>query len=237
MSNLPVYISEVFILTTLLTLILFFRSVAWSKKIIIIVSGWTILQGIIGLSGFYTKTSALPPRFALLIIPPLIATGILFITAKGRSFIDTIDIRILTLIHIVRIPVELVLYLLFINKLVPEVMTFEGRNWDILSGLSAPIIYYFGFVKGTINRKIILLWNFICLLLLVNIIITAVLSAPFPFQKLGFDQPNTAILYFPFIWLPGIIVPIVLFSHLTSIRFALGISRRKIEVCVEKLTS
>ena len=46
----------------------------------------------------------------------------------------------------------------------------------------------------------------------------AVLSAPFAFQKFGFDQPNIAILYFPFIWLPCCIVPIVLFSHLVTIR-------------------
>lgn len=25
------------------------------------------------------------------------------------------------------------------------------------------------------------------------------LSAPFPFQKLGFEQPNIALLYFPFV--------------------------------------
>ncbi|MDB6080057.1 MAG: putative transrane protein of unknown function, partial [Akkermansiaceae bacterium] len=44
------------------------------------------------------------------------------------------------------------------------------------------------------------------------------LSAPFPFQRLALDQPNVAILSFPFIWLPTFIVPVVLFTHLASIR-------------------
>ena len=64
----------------------------------------------------------------------------------------------------------------------------------------------------------ILLWNFIALVLLINIVVNAVLSAPFPFQQFAFDQPNIAVLYFPFVLLPAFIVPIVLFGHLVSIR-------------------
>ena len=39
-----------------------------------------------------------------------------------------------------------------------------------------------------------------------------------PFQQFGFDQPNIAMLYSPFVWLPCFIVPTVLFSHLVCIR-------------------
>ena len=125
-----------------------------------------------------------------------------------------------------RIPVELTLLWLFLYKAVPELMTFEGRNFDILSGLSAPIIYYFGFVKKQLSSKIILLWNFICLGLLFNIVIHAILSAPFYFQQFAFNQPNIALLYFPFVWLPACIVPLVLFSHLVSIRRILMMNKK-----------
>lgn len=94
-------------------------------------------------------------------------------------------------------------------------MTFEGRNFDILSGLTAPIIFYFGFVTKQLDRKVILIWNFICLALLINIVVVAILSAPFPFQQFAFDQPNIAVLYFPFNWLPSCVVPLVLLSHLS----------------------
>ena len=40
------------------------------------------------------------------------------------------------------------------------------------------------------------------LALLVNIVGNAILSAPFQFPQFAFDQPNHAVLYFPFIWLP-----------------------------------
>jgi hypothetical protein len=97
-------------------------------------------------------------------------------------------------------------------------MTFEGRNFDILCGLTAPFIYYFGYVKPVLSKKILLAWNVICLLLLANIAIIAVLSAPLPIQQLAFDQPDIALLYFPFVWLPCFVVPVVLFAHLTTIR-------------------
>ena len=97
-------------------------------------------------------------------------------------------------------------------------MTFEGRNFDILSGISAPIIYYFAFAKGNTNKALLVTWNIACILLLVNIVAIAILSTPYPFQKFGFDQPNVAIFYLPYIWLPAVVVPIVLFAHVASLR-------------------
>ena len=64
----------------------------------------------------------------------------------------------------------------------------------------------------------IIAWNVICLALLFNIVFTAVFSVQSPFQQFAFDQPNIAVLYFPFIWLPCCIVPLVLLSHLAAIR-------------------
>lgn len=78
-----------------------------------------------------------------------------------------------------RIPVEIILFWLFLNKEVPELMTFEGRNFDILAGLTAPFIAYFGLTKLNIKRKLILVWNFICLGLLINIVVNAIFSAPY----------------------------------------------------------
>ena len=218
MENLPIYIAIVFGLTTLLTLVLFYKATNRSKTAFIVLLFWLSLQTIVALTDFYTITDTIPPRFLLLVMPPILLIVVLFATAKGRSFIDSLDIKALTILHIVRVPVEIVLFWLFIYKVVPELMTFEGRNFDIVSGITAPLIYYFGFVLKRLNKNIIILWNVLCLILLLNIVLNAVFSAPFPFQKFAFDQPNIAILYFPFIWLPTFIVPVVLFAHLVSIR-------------------
>jgi hypothetical protein len=218
MNNLPFYVSLIFGLTTLITAVLFYRAANYSKATLLIISVWLVIQSAIGLSGFYTVTDKIPPRFLLTILPPILFIILLFMTSKGRKYIDRLDIKTLTILQMIRIPVEIVLLWLFIHKTVPKLMTFEGRNFDILSGLSAPAIYYFGFKKQAINKKLILVWNFICLGLLINIVVNAVLSAPFPFQKFAFDQPDIAVLYFPFNWLPSCVVPMVLLSHLASIR-------------------
>lgn len=218
MEHLPVYIPGVFTATTLLTAMLLYKAVKYSRPLILITLLWLAIQAVISLLGFYIVSSGTPPRFALLLMPPVLIIIILFLTKSGRQFVDGFDAKALILIHMVRVPVELTLYWLFIHKAVPEVMTFEGRNFDILCGLTAPLIYYFGYVKNVLNRNVMLAWNIICLLLLANIIVTAVLSAPFQFQKLGFEQPNVALFYFPFIWLPCFVVPAVLFAHIANIR-------------------
>lgn len=218
MENLPTYIPIVFVLTTVLTVWLFYKAAYKSKTTLFILVSWLALQSFIGLTGFYTVTDTLPPRFLLLVLPPLLFIIGMFATPQGRKYIDHLDIRMLTLLHIVRVPVEIVLLWLFMNKAIPELMTFEGRNFDIFSGLTAPFIYYFGFIKKTLGKNVILFWNFLCLALLLNIVINAILSAPYPFQKFAFEQPNVGVLYFPFIWLPCCIVPLVLLSHLAAIR-------------------
>ena len=220
-DNLPSWISVFFALTTLLTVYLFYKATPQSKTALYVLSGWLGLQAIVGLSGFYTETHTLPPRLALLIAPPLLLIGYLFLSTKGKQFIDSLDPKWLTYLHTVRVPVELTLFWLFLYKQVPEIMTFEGRNFDILSGLTAPFVAYFGFQKQRLGKTALLVWNFVCIGLLVNIVAIAILSVPTPFQQLAFEQPNVGVTYFPFIWLPCCVVPLVLFSHLATIRHLL----------------
>lgn len=217
-QNLPLSLSIVFIFITLTTVWMFYKATNHSKLFLLIAVAWLLLQAFAGLSGFYKTSNILPPRFALLAIPPLVFIAIVFATAKGRKFVDSMNIKTLTLLHTIRIPVELVLLALSVYKLVPQLMTFEGRNFDIISGITAPFIVYFGFMKPKLGRKTLLVWNFICLALLLNVVINAVLSLPSPFQQFAFEHPNIAVLYFPFVWLPCCIVPLVLFAHLAAIK-------------------
>lgn len=205
-------------LTTIITLYFFYRATNHRKIFLVIAAVWLLVQGAIALSGFYIVTHTVPPRFLLLVAPPLLLIAALFFTKSGRQFIDGLDLKYLTLLHAVRVPVELVLFSLFIHRYVPELMTFEGRNLDILSGLTAPVIYYFVFVSKRFGYRALLAWNIVCLLLLFNIVTHAILSSPTVFQQLAFDQPNVGVLYFPFVFLPAIVVPLVLFSHLAALR-------------------
>lgn len=223
-ENVPAYVSIAFLVTSFVTAGVFLQAVRRggfdsipAKLIAFLLPFWMIFQAVLAISGVYQNTNALPPRLFLFgPLPTLLLIASYFIFAR-RSFIESLPLKFLTIIHVIRIPVELVLSWLFAAGMVPQIMTFHGTNFDIVSGITAPIIYYFAFRNGSVNTKLLLAWNILAVLLLINIVTTAVLSVPSPIQQLAFDQPNRAILYFPYIWLPTVVVPIVLFSHLASL--------------------
>ena len=225
LEQLPSYIYVLFILTAFVTVLLFYYAAGKSLTVIVLLSVWLLIQGLISYTKYYTVTESIPPRFTFATALPLLTIIFLFTTERGRKFIDKLDIKTLTYLQTVRIPVEIILFLLFQYGYIPELMTFEGRNFDILAGITAPFVAYFGFTKKILSNKIILIWNIICTGLLINILINAALSAPFRFQMFAFDQPNVAVIYFPFVWLPCCIVPIVMISHLASIRQLIIIRR------------
>jgi len=217
MEKVSIVVSILFVLTTLLAVWLFFKASGKSIRLLTGIGAWMLVQAVAGINGFF-RHQGLPPRFLFLIGLPVVLIVVLFLSKRGRAFIDSFNTRRLTLIHTTRIPVETVLYFLMLAGLVPSLMTFEGSNYDILSGITAPVVYYLVFIAKKGGRRLLLAWNFLCLGLLINIVTIAILAAQTPFQRLAFDHPNIGVTYFPFIWLPGVVVPIVLFSHLATIR-------------------
>ena len=218
MKDLSVFIPILFIIITGITVWQFYNAAGKSKKVIVLLAVWILLQAILGFAGFYKVVDAIPPRFVLLIGPGLLMSVLLLLTKRGRNFMDTLNLQKLTLLHTIRIPVEITLYFVYAAQLIPMILTFEGNNYDIISGLTAPVIYYLVFIRKTFDKTALLIWNFACLGLLLNILVIAILSARTPFQQLAFDQPNIGVTLFPFVWLPSVVVPIVLIAHLSAIR-------------------
>ena len=140
MENLPIYVYITFGATVLFAIGLFYKATNYSKPFLLLLMGWLIIQSSLGIAGFYSNPNNMTARFPLLFLPPLLLLVSRFITKKGRALIDGLHLPRLTIFHIIRLPVEIVLFWLFINKSVPESMTFDGRNFDIFSGISAPFI-------------------------------------------------------------------------------------------------
>lgn len=219
----PLWLAIAFAATTAITFIGFLKAVHRSvpkqtTPIAFGLLGWLLILGVLAAQHFFTTLTSQPPRLPLAILPPFLLIAGLFSSSNGRAFLDKLPLSTLTYIHTIRIPVELVLYALYIHHQIPELMTFEGRNVDILAGLTAPVIAYFSFNRPILSNQWLMAWNVVALALLLNIVTHALLSAPSPFQQLAFQQPNIGILKFPFIWLPGFVVPIVLLSHLVAFR-------------------
>ena len=97
-------------------------------------------------------------------------------------------------------------------------MTFEGRNFDIIIGVSAPLIAYFSYNKKVWPKIVPLLWNLAGILLVTNVLLTGLLSVPGPMRKFFNEPANTMIAYFPFIWIAALIVPFAYLLHILSIK-------------------
>ena len=212
MSHLPLSIILLFLVTAVLAFVLFAFAVRGSSRAVFICLVWIGLQSAVALSGFYLATRTLPPHLVLAIAPPLILIAVLFLTVGGRRFMDRMSLEWSVLIHSIRVLVEINLYVLFLYKQVPALMTFEAGNLDILAGLSAPVIWW-AYSKGRVGRRGLLIWNTLALFSVLNALGRAMLSAPFRFQRFAFDQPTMAILVFPFVLLPAFLVPAVLLCH------------------------
>lgn len=218
MEKISLFTHLLFILSTAFVIFQLFKATRWSKLVLSILLGWALITAILGITGFYRQGFQMPPRFLFLVGPGIVLTLVLLFTRRGRAFLSTVDIGDLTLLQTVRVPVELTLFLLYEASVIPRIMTFEGSNFDLLTGLSAPLVYYLVLQRKTLSPSWLLAWNFLGLLLLFTIMAIAILSLQTPFQRFGLDQPNIGVTYFPYVWLPGIIVPAALFSHLVSIR-------------------
>ncbi|MGH7783591.1 MAG: hypothetical protein ACREO5_07105, partial [Candidatus Binatia bacterium] len=172
-EQLPLYVSIVFILTTLLTVWLLLRAIPPpisdklpARLLIFLLPFWLILQGVLGIGDFYHFTDAVPPRvFSFGVFPVLILMAAYFMFFR-KGFVESLSLKALTLVSVVRVFVELVLLWLFQAGQVPQLMTFEGHNFDLLSGLTAPIIYLLAFRKGRTNRPLLIGWNLVALGLL-----------------------------------------------------------------------
>src|SRR5438045_1611498 len=116
MQNVPFYISALLILCTAFSVAMFFKAADRNVTVLCILGAWLAVHGALAFSGFYKNTSGMPPRFGLTIVPALVAILILFVSSKGRKFLDAFDLGTLTLLHLVRVPVELVLFLLFMHN-------------------------------------------------------------------------------------------------------------------------
>lgn len=217
-QELSIGLTIAWFIMALLTIFLFLRAVPNPKSAKLILFSWLIFQSILALNGFFLKTIEIPQILFIGVgLPNLFAISMLFFKS-GRRFIDSLDIQRLTFFHIIRVPVELLILWLFLENQMPQLMTFEGRNWDILSGITAPIIAFWAFREGKTHKNLLLVWNLICIGLLFNIVVNAILSAPLSIQQQAFEQPNVGVLKFAANLLPSLIVPLVLFGHLAALK-------------------
>jgi hypothetical protein len=184
-----------------------------SRTIIVIIL-WAVACAVASLTGFSQRFEIFPFNLAPILLIPLVGILIVTFSGKMKHLLSFVPIKVLTHLQVFRVFVEILLWLLFIDNMLPVQLTFEGRNFDILAGITAPLVAYF----FSENKKVLIAWNLICLGLLINIVTMAILSAPTPIRVFENEPANTIVTYFPFIFLPAFLVPLAYGLHFLSLR-------------------
>lgn len=184
---------------------------------------WILTVSILAGQGFFADFTGMPPRMVVVFIPFLVLLG-LTITRTLTTILRHVPLAWLHYLQAFRVPVEVLLWMLFIQDLIPVQMTFEGRNFDILAGLTGPLIGYFCFARRSWPQWVAVLWNFASLALLFNIVVISALSAPVPFRVFLNEPANTIVAHFPFILLPMVLVPVAYSMHFFSLRKLLALT-------------
>ncbi|MBP9102406.1 MAG: hypothetical protein KBF82_00985 [Chitinophagaceae bacterium] len=179
---------------------------------------WVALLTVLSQKGFFTDFSKLPPRPAFAILIPLPLILLITFSKTGTKIIKLVPSHWFVFMQSFRIFVEVLIWLAFLSNILPVQMSFEGRNFDIISGILALPVGYFLLKRKNFSPKLAIAFNIIGIVLLLNILIVAVLSMPTSFRYFMNEPSNSLVATFPFILLPGVLVPIAYSMHIFSLR-------------------
>lgn len=180
-------------------------------------SVWFVYFGLMGYFGIARNTTMHPPGTAFIVAPVIAFLLIFTMRSSGTTIALAFPLWIILGTQTFRIGVELFLHQLWIDGLVPKMLTFEGANVDIFIGASAPLVAWVS-TRGRIGMNFALAWNFLGLLSLANVVTRAVLTAPGPFNLIHSEVPNLILGTFPFLFIPGFLVPLAAALHVLGIQ-------------------
>ncbi len=180
--------------------------------------GWAGLWCGLAAAGVLSNLDRKPPLFITLIPLMVILVAVLSRSVIGAVLAFETPLWLLVGMQAFRLPLELVMHQAAAEGVMPAQMSFGGLNYDIVTGATALLL---GLVltKRTLPKPLLLGWNVLGSLLLVNIVVVSVLSTPL-FARFGSDPAhlNTWVMYAPFVWLPAVLVGSALLGHVLIFR-------------------
>jgi hypothetical protein len=112
-----------------------------------------------------------------------------------------------------RILVEVLIHESSTIGLAPRQMTWQGYNFDIVTGITALALAPFA---RAAPMSLVVAWNCLGLTLLLWVVGIAAVSFPTPIQLLRPD--STWLTLFPYVWLPSVLVTAALLGHVVIFR-------------------
>jgi hypothetical protein len=179
-------------------------SIAWMAV------SWGLADG-----GTLQRWDRTPPPFAVFIVAVVALALLLAFSRVGQRLARNVPLWALVGVQAFRLPLELAMHTMYERGIMPEQMSYSGRNFDIITGATAVVLAAF-LAKGH-GRSLVSWWNVLGLALLVNVVTVAVMSTP-TFRYFGDEQLNTWVTFVPFVWLPAVMVLAAFAGHLVIFR-------------------
>jgi hypothetical protein len=176
-------------------------------------AAWLGVTGAAAAAGRLTFDSR-PPTMPVLVLAAWVAALWLGLGPVGKRLGAKLPLAVLVGVQGFRLPLELLMHRAYTEGLMPVQMSYEGLNWDILTGASALVVAAL-LAAGRMPLGGVRLWNYAGAALLLNILTVALLSAP---GLDVFDAPNVWITGFPFVWLPSVMVVTAIAGHIIIFR-------------------
>lgn len=177
---------------------------------------WLAVTWLLAARGVLRRFDAMPPPFVLLLVTILALGPAIAGSPLGARLARALPLAALVGAQAFRLPLELVMHRAYEDGVMPVQMSYAGRNFDIVTGLTA-IALALALVRWRVPRWIVLAWNVLGLLLLVNVVTVAIVSTPV-FRWFGDEGLNTFVAYPPFVWLPAVLVLAAWAGHLVIFR-------------------
>ena len=201
------------------------RHAVWRTRAVAAAVTVLVVTGWLAWSGLLARFDVLPPPMAILIVGVL-AMGLgLGLSRVGAHAARVVPLAALVGFQAFRLPLELVMHRAYTAGIMPEELSYSGYNFDIVTGVGAAILFLL-FRQGVqVPAWIVWAWNLWGWWSLVMITFIAVATSPM-LHLFGTDPGhlNTWVLYFPYVWLPAILVTTALAGHVMVTR-ALLVSR------------
>lgn len=189
-----------------------------NATVLVVAVLYLIIPGLLAQAGFLDRYSPMPAPALLLIAALTVLTAVLILSRIGTRLAASVPLAAVVTLQTFRIVVEWLLHHLYREGVVPVQMTYAGRNFDIITGLTGLVLGIWLLRGRSVPAGALWAWNLLGLALLANIVGTAVLSTPTPFRGFMDGPPNLLPSTFPFVWLPSFLVQVAWGSHLLIFR-------------------
>lgn len=187
------------------------------RKTAAVLLAWLAITGALASSGVLGHFDQMPPPIMVLVAITVTLTTTFALSKLGGRVATGLPLAALIGFQAFRLPLEMILHQLSVDRVLPVQMTYYGMNYDILTGITAiPMAMWAAY--GRVPRIIVRLWNIFGLTLLLVIVAIAIASAPLPFRVFMNDPANTIIATLPFVWLPTVLVQAAWVGHLLVFR-------------------